>query len=150
MAGCDSNKGQSPDFTGGATVIKDGVPGTCTRNNTIPKKKNNAMPVKPDACYKREPTSPAKCRIHTSGSLVMSAQTRSTQPFLSEHPAQAKQSRATGLRSALLLTFAAFVVSACSGGSDEGSGNATYNNPCLLYTSPSPRDQRGPRMPSSA
>ena len=22
--------------------------------------------------------------------------------------------------------------------------------PCLLYTSPSPRDQRGPRMPSSA
>ena len=25
-----------------------------------------------------------------------------------------------------------------------------YNNPCLLYTSPSPRDQRGSRMPSSA
>ena len=24
------------------------------------------------------------------------------------------------------------------------------NNPCLLYTSPSPRDQRGSRMPSSA
>ena len=23
-------------------------------------------------------------------------------------------------------------------------------NPCLLYTSPSPRDQRGTRMPSSA
>ena len=23
-------------------------------------------------------------------------------------------------------------------------------NPCLLYTSPSPRDQRGSRMPSSA
>ena len=27
--------------------------------------------------------------------------------------------------------------------------NVTYN-PCLLYTSPSPRDQRGSRMPSSA
>ena len=24
------------------------------------------------------------------------------------------------------------------------------NEPCLLYTSPSPRDQRGSRMPSSA
>ena len=26
----------------------------------------------------------------------------------------------------------------------------TLYNPCLLYTSPSPRDQRGSRMPSSA
>ena len=25
-----------------------------------------------------------------------------------------------------------------------------YKKPCLLYTSPSPRDQRGSRMPSSA
>ena len=25
-----------------------------------------------------------------------------------------------------------------------------FYNPCLLYTSPSPRDQRGSRMPSSA
>ena len=25
-----------------------------------------------------------------------------------------------------------------------------HNNSCLLYTSPSPRDQRGSRMPSSA
>ena len=25
-----------------------------------------------------------------------------------------------------------------------------WNNTCLLYTSPSPRDQRGSRMPSSA
>ena len=25
-----------------------------------------------------------------------------------------------------------------------------FNNNCLLYTSPSPRDQRGSRMPSSA
>ena len=27
---------------------------------------------------------------------------------------------------------------------------APNNKPCLLYTSPSPRDQRGSRMPSSA
>ena len=27
---------------------------------------------------------------------------------------------------------------------------SNYNKPCLLYTSPSPRDQRGSRMPSSA
>ena len=27
---------------------------------------------------------------------------------------------------------------------------ATLNGACLLYTSPSPRDQRGSRMPSSA
>ena len=29
-------------------------------------------------------------------------------------------------------------------------GNMAYLRPCLLYTSPSPRDQRGSRMPSSA
>ena len=29
-----------------------------------------------------------------------------------------------------------------------GDGHLVY--PCLLYTSPSPRDQRGSRMPSSA
>ena len=32
---------------------------------------------------------------------------------------------------------------------DEQPGNARPDN-CLLYTSPSPRDQRGSRMPSSA
>ena len=31
---------------------------------------------------------------------------------------------------------------------NEGIETATYT--CLLYTSPSPRDQRGSRMPSSA
>ena len=33
-----------------------------------------------------------------------------------------------------------------------GLGNigSDYLNTCLLYTSPSPRDQRGSRMPSSA
>ena len=29
-------------------------------------------------------------------------------------------------------------------------GNSTLDDSCLLYTSPSPRDQRGSRMPSSA
>ena len=39
---------------------------------------------------------------------------------------------------------------------DVTTGNITYNDEngdpttCLLYTSPSPRDQRGSRMPSSA
>ena len=39
-----------------------------------------------------------------------------------------------------------------SGGTlmDETVTVATGNNSCLLYTSPSPRDQRGSRMPSSA
>ena len=32
----------------------------------------------------------------------------------------------------------------------QGGINAAKNYPCLLYTSPSPRDQRGSRMPSSA
>ena len=32
----------------------------------------------------------------------------------------------------------------------NGSGRVTELNICLLYTSPSPRDQRGSRMPSSA
>ena len=31
---------------------------------------------------------------------------------------------------------------------EDGVTNTCYN--CLLYTSPSPRDQRGSRMPSSA
>ena len=30
------------------------------------------------------------------------------------------------------------------------SGQDPFRQPCLLYTSPSPRDQRGTRMPSSA
>ena len=35
---------------------------------------------------------------------------------------------------------------------DSGAEGLTVisNNACLLYTSPSPRDQRGSRMPSSA
>ena len=32
----------------------------------------------------------------------------------------------------------------------EGSALSTLIDTCLLYTSPSPRDQRGSRMPSSA
>ena len=32
----------------------------------------------------------------------------------------------------------------------DGSHYRIYRNTCLLYTSPSPRDQRGSRMPSSA
>ena len=33
---------------------------------------------------------------------------------------------------------------------DPQEMKSEYRNPCLLYTSPSPRDQRGSRMPSSA
>ena len=33
---------------------------------------------------------------------------------------------------------------------DSGIGSLILSNGCLLYTSPSPRDQRGSRMPSSA
>ena len=33
---------------------------------------------------------------------------------------------------------------------DYGAAHILYINRCLLYTSPSPRDQRGSRMPSSA
>ena len=33
---------------------------------------------------------------------------------------------------------------------DVGGGGSADNLACLLYTSPSPRDQRGDRMPSSA
>ena len=34
--------------------------------------------------------------------------------------------------------------------SEEASVKAALDKACLLYTSPSPRDQRGSRMPSSA
>ena len=36
------------------------------------------------------------------------------------------------------------------GGGEWSSLGSVQPNPCLLYTSPSPRDQRGSRMPSSA
>ena len=35
-------------------------------------------------------------------------------------------------------------------GFDKGLFSEWRDNRCLLYTSPSPRDQRGSRMPSSA
>ena len=42
-------------------------------------------------------------------------------------------------------------VSLCNYGLDAGFISALPDNDiCLLYTSPSPRDQRGSRMPSSA
>ena len=37
-----------------------------------------------------------------------------------------------------------------SGKNMQGWGYAVFGRVCLLYTSPSPRDQRGSRMPSSA
>ena len=42
------------------------------------------------------------------------------------------------------------VVSFAENGSAPIIGDITAANICLLYTSPSPRDQRGSRMPSSA
>ena len=42
------------------------------------------------------------------------------------------------------------VADATVGGLRSGFGTATILGCCLLYTSPSPRDQRGSRMPSSA
>ena len=44
--------------------------------------------------------------------------------------------------------FAASVASTVEGGIQSTGKRLNY--PCLLYTSPSPRDQRGSRMPSSA
>ena len=44
------------------------------------------------------------------------------------------------------LTATSFVV----GFPDRAKGKVKLTIPCLLYTSPSPRDQRGSRMPSSA
>ena len=39
----------------------------------------------------------------------------------------------------------------CKSFAENGCNVAfTYNNSCLLYTSPSPRDRYGSRMPSSA
>ena len=37
-----------------------------------------------------------------------------------------------------------------SGGGDGAQNGSTHATPCLLYTSPSPRDKRQSRMPSSA
>ena len=45
------------------------------------------------------------------------------------------------------------IISLCGSNILVAGGNGIlfkFNNNCLLYTSPSPRDQRGSRMPSSA
>ena len=58
------------------------------------------------------------------------------------------------LLSALLVTVEVILrklFNTSIGGADEISGYAFgVATSCLLYTSPSPRDQRGSRMPSSA
>ena len=67
------------------------------------------------------------------------------------------------MKRTILLTISALAFSSVSaqaqifdglvdGWVGEGSltGSRTTGNTCLLYTSPSPRDQRGSRMPSSA
>ena len=62
--------------------------------------------------------------------------------------------RATALAAVLLaLPGAAAAKKAASKGASDCTAKAVYpdgSEVCLLYTSPSPRDQRGSRMPSSA
>ena len=59
-------------------------------------------------------------------------------------------------RTIFLLMSILLLLTACGDGhkqtsSDkEQSEHKDNHNNCLLYTSPSPRDQRGSRMPSSA
>ena len=64
-------------------------------------------------------------------------------------------------KSFLILLVLSLVLAACGGSADEETVEEpavveeaeTLDSPavtCLLYTSPSPRDQRGSRMPSSA
>ena len=49
------------------------------------------------------------------------------------------------------LIEGADIVAGVDGGSDRAVGSGfEIDLICLLYTSPSPRDQRGSRMPSSA
>ena len=43
-----------------------------------------------------------------------------------------------------------YPLTAFDGETNPGDDFYQYANGCLLYTSPSPRDQRGSRMPSSA
>ena len=42
-----------------------------------------------------------------------------------------------------------FTIGSCQG-HDDGGGSGEWVYPCLLYTSPSPRDAHESRMPSSA
>jgi len=64
--------------------------------------------------------------------------------------------KAVVLGIALVFVFSAFIpvvgsnVGSTVSRSSEKSENEEIFNICLLYTSPSPRDQRGSRMPSSA
>ena len=48
------------------------------------------------------------------------------------------------------VAVSAGLLSMATGGISAWRGRLAQSNACLLYTSPSPRDQRGSRMPSSA
>ena len=59
--------------------------------------------------------------------------------------------RATDMRKSLLLCLLGLFVAVPALADDfDFSGNFAYDNDCLLYTSPSPRDRTRARMPSSA
>ena len=50
----------------------------------------------------------------------------------------------------LKKSIEAFEITVMLSGKDDNKNAIISINSCLLYTSPSPRDQRGSRMPSSA
>ena len=67
-------------------------------------------------------------------------------------PFEVAKSISEGLaRNVISAKFNETIVESTTPLNEDGSLTLyTWNNDCLLYTSPSPRDQRGSRMPSSA
>ena len=88
-----------------------------------------------------------------SGALSSSAQIATSISGSSTSLSSSLATRTTTLESAS-GSFASDLVTLKGSGTTQGVGTSnspTFNNiTCLLYTSPSPRDQRGSRMPSSA
>ena len=73
-------------------------------------------------------------------------------PIFAENVAQKSDATVRKLESNGAIAIAKSNVPEWAGGHTFNPVNGLTRNPwdCLLYTSPSPRDQRGSRMPSSA
>ena len=108
------------------------------------------MPTKPTANADSEVPDPGQWQfwIDVGGTFT---DCLAVSPEGQEHLAKVLSSGATKGTIQQWLSPSSFVMAKRTGdGEDFWSGAAIRFFDCLLYTSPSPRDQRGSRMPSSA
>ena len=93
-----------------------------------------------------------RCEVETGSGLRHNWFVAATQMGFSTEQREAEPTSSTRIAAGLILGMACFAAVLTGGifvGQTIGDALSTLQT-CLLYTSPSPRDQRGSRMPSSA